>query len=1314
MNFSTSQIPQPSNWQDFETLCCDVWRAIWKDRNAMKNGRTGQPQHGVDIYGRIEGGEAWAGVQCKGKDNNYDARKLTKKELLAEVEKAKSFEPRLSEWIIATTGQKDAAVQRLARQITTKHLKQGLFSVHVWDWKDIVERLEEFPEIIKKNYSFLFINENTTASSQPPDEIKETTQGILETGTEVKKSPSALTDQLITITSRKNESPPGVAGTDIPADVLTEYQAELDHARDLLNSYKYKDCIEYLDKFKNRVWSSAPPIIRFRLLTNIGAAKVKLDEQQEAARLFLEAVQYNPNDEKALTNAALAYYLLGMFEEALTYVRRVLEQNPVNVNAYITYIQIPLPDATLETALSKVPESFRSIPEVAYVLGLTANKNGKLSETYFWLETAVRNDKENIPYLRGTLGGIILDSLTRQQAIVSYEQLNEVQRGQLLEAKRLLTEAWDRVADTDIRSHSLQWIVNRSFANKLLGDVEGAIKDIETALSVEPSNPVFIKHRAVLAYLDEDSEQALTLLRKILQAKETPEAALIFGQILLTENRLQEAVSVLEEILRDAAMPDYLMEDTKRSLIGAYVRLQNFEKAKALSDEMRASNPTEILNLADAAEIARLTGKSDDALSFLNEAKNYLTETTSYKRLMDLADEFYALAQYGEAADIYERIVNSDLDTPITRRLLNSYYRFGKLTPALEICRNLRVKHGPLPFVTHMESAIYEEVDDFAQAREICEIYLQAFPRDPEMKLRLAVVNWRSKNFDELDAYLDSAPDVETLSLKHGLQLAHLYSIRERVKECFDTVYELRRKFYNHPEPHLEYVRLFFERAKGSYEWLAPQRVKADVAVCVEDVAGERQWYVIEDRQDVNFRQSEINLGHSFTQKLLGKTIGDEVLLREGLHSETGKIVEFKSKYLYALHETFAVYEKMFPDVGGLWMFHVGEPAQPSRMSKALEGILESVEKQKESGKELDQYYKEGKLTIGSVAGLLNVDILKVWNTMMSNPDVGVRCSRGDIDERNHASALLSQNKLRLAIDLISLLTIHSLNVSDVIVKVFGKLLITQTTIEALQNFIRDKHGLEERGFMTIGKEGDQFVRSEVTADEVKRTVDYFEKMLTWIDEHCEVVPVKGALDIPREQKELLNEMLGSAFLDTVLIASEEGNLLFSDDERLRTFAKSEFDVDGVWTQIVLMFALNEGAIEKGRYTGAVLDLVRSHYYHTSVDADILIEAAKKSDWLPGYPYTEVLRLFRGERTDKEAALTVSTIFLYELWKQPILPTRRDYLLYSLLDSLTAGRNPGKTVDRLSGKVRAKFLLLPLEAERIITLIALWKRMHLL
>ncbi|MBI3351426.1 MAG: hypothetical protein HY036_02500 [Nitrospirae bacterium] len=189
INLSNLQIPPPANWQNFESLCCDLWAEIWKDPNTKKNGRLGQIQNGVDVCGRPNQGVKWAGVQCKGKDI-FSNKMLTKKELLSEVEKAKQFVPALSEFIIATTGPKDKNIEELARKLTEENLSNSLFSIHVWSWSDIVLRLEDFQHLIEKYYPASSLN--TKALRSGIDDIKESTKAILENYSEIKSSISSL------------------------------------------------------------------------------------------------------------------------------------------------------------------------------------------------------------------------------------------------------------------------------------------------------------------------------------------------------------------------------------------------------------------------------------------------------------------------------------------------------------------------------------------------------------------------------------------------------------------------------------------------------------------------------------------------------------------------------------------------------------------------------------------------------------------------------------------------------------------------------------------------------------------------------------------------------------------------------------------------------------------------------------------------------------------------------------------------------------------------------------------------------------------
>ena len=83
---SDFNIPAPRDWQKLERLCHELYAADWNDPNAQLNGRSGQEQAGVDIYGQPNKGPDYAGVQCKQRDGVPDAKTLSAKVLRKEVE----------------------------------------------------------------------------------------------------------------------------------------------------------------------------------------------------------------------------------------------------------------------------------------------------------------------------------------------------------------------------------------------------------------------------------------------------------------------------------------------------------------------------------------------------------------------------------------------------------------------------------------------------------------------------------------------------------------------------------------------------------------------------------------------------------------------------------------------------------------------------------------------------------------------------------------------------------------------------------------------------------------------------------------------------------------------------------------------------------------------------------------------------------------------------------------------------------------------------------------------------------------------------
>ncbi len=142
---TTAKLQKPKSEDEFEDICVDFLRIRWNDSHAVRNGRRGQRQDGVDIVGhppRLNG--RTAGAQCK----NTDGLKL--RDVVAEAEKAKSFEGGLGEFLVITSSDRDAVLQAKVR----KHFKAkpAPFRVEIIFWDDIIADLAQNERLVAKHW----------------------------------------------------------------------------------------------------------------------------------------------------------------------------------------------------------------------------------------------------------------------------------------------------------------------------------------------------------------------------------------------------------------------------------------------------------------------------------------------------------------------------------------------------------------------------------------------------------------------------------------------------------------------------------------------------------------------------------------------------------------------------------------------------------------------------------------------------------------------------------------------------------------------------------------------------------------------------------------------------------------------------------------------------------------------------------------------------------------------------------------------------------------------------------------------------------
>ncbi len=149
---SSMKIPPPKSWDEFECICQSALKIKWGSPNLQRNGRQGQAQAGVDIYGDDDLGR-FVGVQSKnvGEELKIDTIKQ-------EIAKAEQFEPPISSFYIATTIPNDALLQREIRLLSIERVKNNNFPVGIFFWEDIIQELIKNPQDFSSYYPEIKLN----------------------------------------------------------------------------------------------------------------------------------------------------------------------------------------------------------------------------------------------------------------------------------------------------------------------------------------------------------------------------------------------------------------------------------------------------------------------------------------------------------------------------------------------------------------------------------------------------------------------------------------------------------------------------------------------------------------------------------------------------------------------------------------------------------------------------------------------------------------------------------------------------------------------------------------------------------------------------------------------------------------------------------------------------------------------------------------------------------------------------------------------------------------------------------------------------
>lgn len=1158
----------------FQSFCLDLFRRYWKDDEAQAHGRSGQRQHGADITGQDNrNGFQNAAVQCKASETD-DPRQLSVQELIDEVELAKGFVPKLDSFIVAYGGSRDAELQRKAMEITAEHAKTGLFKVTVWSWDDIIARALDYPEVIQK---LLVHNEVPTVTALDPKRPKGDIRQELEAA------------MLNTLAKFNNEVPVDPAKTGDPI-----LDAQLDLFRDQLRAGNGRMMLQPLRDFVAGLPEGASARARFRSYANLGAALAQSDDIEGAAIAFDSAAEAVAGTADGHTYGARAAYLRGNRDLAFREASEAMRLGPDRLACTIYLESVPEP-VDLE-AVEKDVANFIDEVDVASSMARHYAAQGRHVDAIRVARGIAVQDWQK----DSVLAVALIAQFEDDSAIRIGAPMTAAQQLQLDEARVLLERAWSKVVQRSDRATWCHVGANLCSVYRMLSLEEKADDLALQVYAIDPRAPT-IAQRAALAHMRKsDFEQAQAVLEAVLPDADAA-LKLLAGNVAISRADWPKADGLAEQAFRDAVDDD---DKANAAELMIYVRMRRGDPLAdllSLADRLRPQFSASIGFESRVAEVARRSGDAAAVSAAESRLRAFgpIEALDPLQRFL-LADASADAGNWTYAADLLEGLHTIDRPSEILKRRLFALYRADRRPEARALFETLRDQALESVELLRLGAAIYERSGMLKEALQQLNTAMGLDREDLGSRLDWVRLSARSGNPVVVERWAKRASLPASGDPLELMELAQMFDHFGQRRKALQLGYRTLRAHWGASERlHMGYMGLFLIRSR-SEAFLQPSIVGEDCVVFVKDDNGGARSYRIEAGAAPS--QEVLSPEHPFARKLLGKAVGDTVVLEAGIGQDTSwTIVEIKHKYLDLFHQAFELHETLFPNSRAIGKFHVDPNDQDS-----FEPVFEQARSRSRQVDNAVQLYRTTIMPIDGIAAMLGTDAIDASRGLRFRSGMDLDVCIGEFEEREIALRAVEAGG-RILVDVLTISIWDELGMLEDLVRMGVRPCVVQSTIDALAQRVQDAQinigqtggSLEARDEKIYFTESTRAQRQEYAAAQ--------QAVLDWVRQNADLVPTEP---FKNELLAAATELLSHSTLDTLTTALATDVLLVMEDRRARQIAQSIGLARTTWTQPLLLKYQHDGSVSRDRYVELLARMVRQKIGFVAIRTEDVEQAA--------------------------------------------------------------------------------------------------------
>lgn len=1169
--YSTGVQP-PRTAEDFEDFCHTVYSEVFDDPTAIKNGRSGQKQNGVDIFA-VRKGKRYA-VQCKRK--TYGS--LTTKIIDEEVGLADAGKVKIEELIIATTAPNDVAIVEYAANLSDARQEEGKFRVSVAFWDTLESYVRRFPQL-----------QTMLAPHMPGGAFWEQRQAFAEQKVGFEK----LADEMRTIVQAGESLARGIP--DARAGSLNKVlDGQLDGVKVQLLAGKFDDALVALSTLgKDLSVFDDHQLARWH--SQRAHCYWQKDEYNLAAEEFAAAYRLTPDDEKIAGNAIRGLLLLEDYPAAMALGDELRQRFSTSEGVFTAWAQASERNGA-KPDWKVVPPEMRESADVLHV--------------FAWLEVLAGNFSE----------GARMAAAAQQKGERSFE----------VNALRLLATVNEATEDGVLASNGIITLAIKASLNEQIPSFEPVDKVLwsrQGAHSVSQAAGCLGYAYMMINRADLAREVMLEAVKRFpgngqlericLEScfrASTGDEAFEFGKQNIANLDSEGRIIVAEMAARrgDAAVFDtvahalnneaeqHFSDDLKAF---AWLLLARQGKTDELAAELTEAAAQSLKSLS--ARVTALTIAKREQMPWADVAIEALSKeiaASDSTRDVVLASQLFLFAQrFDDVVSCLEKRLPTGYFSEPHRLLFSALVQRGSRKRALQMLRSFPEDALEDSSVREDAVELAKAAGDWDQLSKLAELHLAAHPERVDAWGFRASVFIAQKNPGALREFVskDIPLDLEG-PVRYRTQLARIEIEFGAMERGFKRLYRVFRDALGNAEAASCYLAQILMLPTGSLP-TEPSLVTSGCAVTLKDTFGGFRTAVVDPEGLGNVPEANNFFATSSVpyKPLQAKRIGDEVMLTDGLGATHNYVVTgLTSSFRWLAQLAQQLLNASVGNSGSLTSINMHQTADGGY---DLSRILEMLKQRSERVRAVFEAYQRGAITVGMVAKLLGTTAAVVSGDWPQSMQPSLYVCNGTPAERLAAEVHLKERGQPLVVDLAT--------VNELVATGMEKILAYSPTvfIAASASNILDNLIVEEqdnKSKANMAEQDGRIVLTELDDTYHEKRNAYLRRLRECVDKYCQVVPAYGVEEPPKELL-AVREVFDEESYDALFLALEKNALLLTLDGRLRELAGAFGAIKGVWPQAYASAAGQSGLCSAEEYSNFVFTSLvkrRSHVALSPLD----------------------------------------------------------------------------------------------------------------